>query len=449
MIPTTVRISVCAAAGLLLLSGCEGRVNDDANFFVLTTRSSTDAVNSQGNGPSLNPALTPDGRFLVFESRAANLVPLDTNIRSDVFRKDLATGQTVLVSVDPTGVQGNGNSHKPVVTSDGRLIAFESDSDNLVVGDNNDARDIYVRDVVSQTTSRVSLPEGSEDCFNPVISADGRYVAFQTASALAGDDFNGVADIYVRDLFTATTTRVSLTSSGGEANDDCVNPSISANGGLVAYESTATNIVPGDINNFSDVFVVSWISPFPIIDRISVEDPTNPDGDLDVVNPENASTNPRITPDGRFVVFLSLADDLVTGDSNGIALVNDVFVRDRSLGTTVRASVSSQGGETGRSCSEPSISADGRWVVFTSEAPDLVQGDTNSTSDIFLRDLVLGTTIRVSLATYGVQSADFFPNSTGSVTTDGRFVAFSSSAPNLAPNDTNGLQDIFIRGPMY
>jgi Tol biopolymer transport system component len=451
MRPGVARTAAFAALALLFSAGCKGVVNDDVNFFVLTFRSSTDGANAQANGPSSRPVFTPDGRYLVFESRATNLVAADTNNRADIYRKDMATGEVILVSVDSTGAQANGNSSNPVVTPDGNFIAFQTDATNLVGNDANLKLDIYVRDLGSQTTVRASVrtngTEGAQDCVNPSISDDGRFVAFETSSFLVGTDTNIFVDVYVRDLSTNETTRVSVDSSGTDPNAACVNASISGDGQLVTYESEASDIVTNDVGGFSDIFAVVWRAPIPFNERISVEDPSNPDGLNDGVNANGDSIRPRTTSDGRFVVFLSTADDLVVGDSN--TPVVDVFVRDRFLGTTVRASVSSQGGETTRSCTEASISADGRWVIFSSEAPDLVQSDTNSTSDIFLRDLVQLTTIRVSVATYGVQSSDFFPNATGTVSGDGRFVAFASAAPNLAPNDTNGVLDIFVRGPLY
>jgi len=467
-----IRFVICAAAAVFL-AACEGRVNDDSNFFVLTFRSSTDKANTQANGPSRTPVLTPDGRYLVFESRASNLVPNDTNNRSDIFRKDLSTGEVVLVSVNTTGVQGNGNSFNPAASADGRLVAFESDATNLTQQtESNLFFDIFIRDIEGLTTVRVSVaPEGFQvngDSTNATLSSDGRFVAFESdATTLVAGDTNGFSDIFVRDrdisadgiydeALDSTTLRVSVEAPGNpdavadllNANGASVNPSIAADGSLIAFASAANDIVIGDTNAASDVFVVDWRAPVPFTEKISVEDPSNPDGVVtDGTNANGNSGGPRITPDGRFVVFLSTADDLIVGDSN--SPVVDIFVRDRGLGTTVRASVSTQGGETTRSCFEASISADGRWVVFTSDAPDLVQNDTNSTTDIFLRDVANSTTIRVSVATYGVQSADFFPNANGTVTSDGRFVAFSSAAPNLAPNDTNGVLDILVRGPLY
>jgi Tol biopolymer transport system component len=442
-----------------LLGACEGSVNDDSNFFVLTSRTSTSSANAQANGPSGRPALTPDGRFLVFESKATNIAPGDTNNKQDIFRKDLQTGEVIIVSVDSTGVQANGDSFRPSVSPDGRFVAFESAATNLVtLGEGNGAIDIYVRDIDANTTVRASLTsagaEGPADSLRPDISADGRYVVFDTISPLSPVDGGVDSDVFVRDLQLNTTTLVSVNAGGGDAAGDSQRAVISDDGTLIAFDSTSSTILPAgqDTNGAPDVFVITWQAPVPIVDRISVEHPTNPDEDTDGNNADGNSVTPRLSADGRFVAFISDADDLVPGDSNrgaGPVFITDIFIRDRALGTTSRVSVSSQGGEPTRACLEPGISGDGRWVVFTSESPDLVTGDTNNTPDIFLRDTVNLRTTRVSVATYGVQSADFFPSTSATISSDGRLVAFASSAPNLAPNDTNGLTDVFVRGPLY
>ena len=471
-----IRLSLVAALALGVASCGDGSVNDEENFFVLTFRASTGPVNQQANGPSLNPVISPDGRYLVFESRATDLVPNDVNNRADIFRKDLRTGEITLVSVDSNGIQGDGHSTRPQVSADGRYIAFQSEATNLVTPDSAGQFDIFLRDVVNQQTIRISVAGDNtlpnDNSFNPSISSTGRFVAFESdATNLAASDTNGFTDIFVRDrdvngdgVFDQpgdqATVRVSVEAPGNpdaladgtNTNGESHNASISATGDLVAFESEAGDIVTGDAGAFTDIFVVAWRLPVTITERVSIEDPSDPDGVVDGSNATGDSTRPRLSGDGRFVVFLSQADDLVIGDSNGgdpLNPVNDVFVRDRAFGTTTRVSVSSQGGESTRSCAEAAISPDGRFVAFTSDAPDLVVGDTNSTFDIFLRDLVRSTTVRVSVATYGVQSADFFPNGAASISDGGKLVAFTSAAPNLAPNDTNGVLDILIRGPLY
>jgi len=460
MIPGVARIAAGAALALVVLAGCEGAVNDDENFIVLTFRTSLDTAGAQANGPSERPVITADGRFVAFESRATNLVPGDTNGRTDIFRKDLQTGVIVRVSVeDPTnpdvvadGDNANGNSARPRISPDGRFVVFESLADDLVLGDSNGFSDVFLRDLDTSETFRISVDTGNSNAdqpsFNPGVSDDGRYVVFESsASDLVPSDFNGLTDIFVRDTLFNVTTRVSVSTGGTEANQPCINPDLSGDGLIVAFESTAANLVTGDSNGVSDVFARDWQSVTPTTERVSVEGPGNIDGNTaDLDNADGPSSLPRLSNDGRYVAFLSGAFDVVPNDSNARV---DVFVRDRSLSVNTRTSVSTQNTEGSQDCSAPAISTDGRWIAFQTTAPDLVGNDTNNASDIFLRDTVLLTTVRISVATYGVESAPFFDSFNPSLTGDGRLVAFNSSAPNLAPNDSNGTFDIFVRGPLY
>jgi Tol biopolymer transport system component len=444
-----------AALGLLILSGCEGKVNDDENFFVLTFRASLDSGGQQATGPSDTARFTPDGRFIVFTSRAPNLVPGDNLGRIDVFRKDLATGEIVRVSVqDPNNPdpdqEPDENCINPVVSSNGRFVAFESESADLTPNDFNNLTDVFVRDIVAGTTVRASEAFGggdaSDPCSSPSISDDGRYVAFQSvASNLVPSDFNGDSDVFVRDTLFNTTIRVSTDASGAEGSGDSQNGVISGDGLQVAFDSDAA-LVPTDDFGFRDVYVKSWLAPSPVVTRVSLEATGDPDEDSDLDDTDGNSFNPSISQDGRFIAYISNASDLVIGDNN---LQEDVFVRDVVLGITKRVSTSSQGGESSAPSFGPQISRDGRWVVFFSQAPDLVPSDTNNAQDIFLRDTVVGTTDRISVATYGIESSAFFDSVRPSISGDGRFVCFTSLAPNLAPNDTNGTSDIYVRGPLY
>jgi Tol biopolymer transport system component len=468
MKPGLSRFAALAAASVLALGGCEdGAVNDDSNFFVLTFRTSVDAGGTQGNGPSTRPMISADGRFIAFQSRATNFVPDDTNGRIDIFRKEVSSNTVVRVSVEgPAGdveVDGdnaNADSENPRITPDGRYIVYESMADDMVPGDNQSTLDIFRRDMETGTTIRISVDTAGATANghsrNAAISDDGRYVAFESlATNLVANDTNVVSDIFVRDTLFNVTTRVSVSTAGVQGLSSSRNPDISGDGLVVVYESDSNNLVTGDTNAVvgppvvigTDIFARYWQSVAATTTRVSVEGPGNIDGNtLDLDNANGNSQNPRVSRDGRYVTFLSSASDIVANDSNGRV---DAFVRDRGLSTTTRASSSSVGTEGSQDCFGASISGDGRWVAFGTTAPDLVGNDTNNASDIFLRDLVLGTTIRVSVATYGIESQPFFDSFNPSLTSDGRFVTFNSSAPNLAPNDSNGTFDIFVRGPLY
>lgn len=456
------RITACAALAIAL-AGCEGTVNDNENFIVLTARVSLGPSGTEPVGPSDHARLTPDGRFIVFESRAANLVPDDTNGKRDIFRRDLATGQVIRCNVESTdpgfddgrvdGDNVNEDCLNPSISADGRYVVFESFAEDLVSDDFNGETDIFLRDVALGVTTRLSVdPSGFDsNAFSghASISHDGRYIAFHSgASNLVPADANGFeVDVFVRDTLFQSTILVSTDSLGNPVfGGPSRNPVISGDGNVVAFESFSADLVTNDFNGQGDIFIKTWLAPTPSTTRVSVEATGDPDLDGDPDNTNNFSFEPSISADGRFVAFLSLATDIVAGDNNGEA---DIYVRDTLFSTNERASVTAQGGEPFDPCQVPVISGDGRFVTFESNSPDLVLGDTNNAPDIFLRDLVANTTIRISLATYGVQSATFFPSLNPSISGDGRFVVFTSFAPNLAPNDINGAPDIFLRGPLY
>ncbi|MEO5899704.1 MAG: hypothetical protein ABIR68_06180, partial [Ilumatobacteraceae bacterium] len=214
-------------------------------------------------GDSIAPAISADGRYVAFESFANNLVPSDTNGVGDIFVHDLQTDTTRRVSVDSAGQQAlGGESIAPSISADGRFVVFHSSATNLVSGDTNGKFDVFVRDTVANTTARVSVATGGAEGDNNStfahISGNGRFVTFfSSATNLVPGDTNALFDVFVRDLLAATTTRISVTSAGGQATGGLGSqlPSISADGRFVAYESTTVNLVPGDTNGKSDVFL--------------------------------------------------------------------------------------------------------------------------------------------------------------------------------------------------
>ena len=403
------------------------------------TRVSVNSAGNQGNNTSGDPSISGDGRFVAFASRAANLVPGGTNNSQDIFVRDLVTNTTTRVSVDSAGNPGNGESYYPSISGDGRFVVFASDAANLVPGDTNGSRDIFVRDLSTNTTTRVSVDSagnqgnGISNPFlsKPSISADGRFVAFvSTASNLVPGDTNLVDDIFVRDTLVNTTTRVSVDSAGNQGNNNSISTSISADGRFVAFSSNATNLVPGDTNSSQDVFVRDLLTN--TITRVSVDSAGNQGNSL--------SSFTSISADGRFLAFVSGATNLVPGDTNNSF---DIFVRDTLANTTTRLSVDSAGNQANNnSFGIASISGDGRFVAFSSEASNLVPGDTNGRRDIFVRDLSTNTTTRVSVSGAGNQAND--TSFSTSISGDGRFVVFDSNATNLVPGDSNNTGDVFV-----
>ena len=405
----------------------------------ITERVSVASDGTQGNSDSGNYGLSisADGRFVAFESWAGDLVAGDTNEVWDIFVHDRLTGQTTRVSVASDGTQGNGSSLQPSISADGRFVAFYSYATTLVPGDTNGGHDVFVHDRQTGQTTRVSVAsdgaQGNSVSYWASISADGRFVAFESwAGDLVAGDTNDVWDVFVHDRQAGQTTRVSVASDGTQGNSNSHLPSISADGRFVAFRSEASNLIEGDTNGDYDVFFHDRETGQ--ITLVSVA----PDG----TQGNAASYWPSIDADGRFVAFASRATNLVEGDTNGF---QDVFVHDGQTGQTTRVSVASDGMQgTYRSGHDGvSISADGRFVAFQSDATNLVPGDNNATKDVFVHDRETGQTERVSVPSAGTQGNS--DSSQPSMSGDGRFVAFTSQATNLVAGDTNGSWDVFVR----
>ncbi|HEV7732606.1 MAG TPA: hypothetical protein VGR62_10615 [Candidatus Binatia bacterium] len=397
-----------------------------------TTRVSVAADGGQGNGPSYFGGASTNARYVVFSSDATNLVPGDTNGKTDVFRRDRTSGETVRISVDDDGVQSNGRSFASGVSRDGRLVLFWSHATNLVGGDTNGFEDVFLRDVALHTTTRLSLgPNGVQTNGGnrfPTMSDDGRWVAFQSyASNVVLGDTNDREDIYVLDRRTGQTTRVGQPSEG-QSNDDSLGPQISPNGRYLAFESDASNLVPGDTNGAIDAFVVDRTRGTLV--RASVSD-AGVEGNLQ-------SRSPIVSSNGRWVLFLSAADNLVAGDTNHVF---DSFLHDLRRGETRRVSVSSNGTEGNFGSSRGTLDPKGRYVAFGSHANNLVAGDTNAAADVFVRDLARGTTIRVSAAHDGGETNG---DSQAIGFADSRTLLVASPAGNLVAGDTNATDDLFM-----
>jgi len=449
---------------------------------------------SEANAGSAHnqPSVGADGRFIAFGSQSTNLVGDDANLANDIFVRDTCTGApagcvptTLRVSLADDRSEANGGSAQPAMTPDGRFVAFQSSATNLTAEATGGLAHIYVRDTClgagsgcTTSTKMVSLATdgtvGNLDNRFPAIGTDGRTVAFLSeASNLVGSDTNGAFDAFVRDTCAGvptgcspSTTRVSLADDGSEGNGVSNRVGLSADGRLVVFASAASNLVSSDINGVADVFVRDTCfgasGPCtPSTTRVSVA--------TDGTEANLAGSEPSISADGRFVTFASSADNFVGAgnDTNGAF---DVFVRDTCFGVggctpaTARVSVASDGTEgdfgSGVGFSGQAISADGRFVTFHSFAGNLVAGDFNSETDIFVRDTCQGTpgctpsTVRVSVATDGAEGdgTSIFPH----ISPDGRFVVFQSFATNLlgGGNDTNNAEDTivsrtsFVRPPL-
>lgn len=412
------------------------------------------------------PVLSANGRYLAFASGLGNLVPNDPTLIGsevegpDVFLIDLATRQIQLVSVSSQGANGNRFAFYDSlsISADGRYVAFASDATNLVANDTNDETDVFVRDILTGTTVLASVSSSGAQLaantldFNlrPAISANGQFVVFQSeANNLVPNDTNGNdQDIFVRDLGAGTTTRVSVNSQGEQtkpwnvvASADSRTPSISGDGRFVAFESNATNLDSRDTgaNNF-DIFVhdrqtgqtrqVSVNSQGAVATGESLQETSIG------FSKTSWSTNAVISANGRYVVFQSGATNLVPNDTNDRV---DIFRHDLQTNETILLSAGlngslANGGSSIGFSRNGAISSDGRYVVFQSLASNLVANDTNNAVDVFIRDVVTGTTERISVNSSGQEAVGGRPatvSGDGTVSDDGRFVAFLSQSANL------------------
>jgi Tol biopolymer transport system component len=369
--------------------------------------------------------VSADGQWVAYESAGS------------IYLHDRVTGTDTLVSVSTAGVPANLPSGNPSISGDGRFIAFASEADNLVPDDTNGFADIFVRDRLLGKTERVSVSatgqQANWSCWTPAISADGRFVAFGSAASLTPDKHNGAADVFVHDRQTGKTERVSVSATGGDPNDDSGDdpPAISADGRFVAFDSWANNLVPGDTNGWEDVFVRDRQTGK--MERVSVSS-AGTQGNF-------PSFRPVISADGSVVAYVSAASTLVPGNTSD---ATDVFLRDRATGKTERISVSSTGQQADNRGYdyELALSADGRLVAFSSSAANLVPGDTNSGFDVFLRDRSAGTTERLSVTATGLQVHG--SSSTPAMSADGRVVTFQSDASDLIPGDPNDTTSVFV-----
>jgi len=316
---------------------------------------------TQANDDNVTATFSANGRFVAFDSLASNLVPNDTNGNYDVFVRDTCLGVTTActptttqVSVAPDGSGGNSLSRYPPISADGRFVAFYSLSDNLVANDTNFAGDVFLRDTCAgapagcvPSTILISLADdGSQadyDTGSALISGDGRYVAFTTlANNLVPDDTDGFADVFVRDTCIngplnclPSTTRVSLATDGSQVNSSgSAGAAITPDGRFVLFQSDASNLVPNDTNNTSDIFerdtcVSAPAGCTPTTTRVSVANDGSEGNDGSFVS--------AISPDGRFISFTSLATNLVANDTNG---KYDVFLRDTCFGAPAGCSPS-------------------------------------------------------------------------------------------------------------
>lgn len=423
----------------------------------------------QANGPTpaasvpdtTSPDMSLDGRWIVFSSDATNLVPGDTNGVADVFLRDLKTGATSRVSVTSTKAQANGASYSPSLSVDGRRLAFASRATNLVTGDTNGVADVFLRDLKTGSTTRLSVATGGAqangESNSPFVSLFGEWVTFESeATNLSSGDTNGVSDAFLRDVGAKKTTRIAPPAMAADLPQPettwTSHARISYEGRYIAYQRTATR-AGWDSPSASDVF---------FLDRVSGRS-TQIKVDPWAGTAKVMSQNPVISADGRYVAFDAysvvtesdtIANNDVLRNSRETVAVDDALVRnpfdprdvmmyDRVNKTLQPLSSNPAGPVADGDSYDPRISADGRVIAFSSDATNLAAGDTNGSTDVFVRDLGARITSRVSVPSgFGESSgASHRP----SMSYEGRQVVFASTGRDLVPADTNNTADVFRR----
>lgn len=337
------------------------------------SRVSTDSDGNQANAGSSASSISADGRYVVFTSTATNLVAGDTNGQQDAFVKDTQSGITSRVSVSAAGIQGNDLSSASAgrtISADGRFVAFFSRSSNLVAGDNNLAGDVFVKDLVTGSVTVASADHAgnvgtSESSYESLcITEDGRYVAFVSSSDNLG------LGIVVKDTLSGSLAQASTSESGALRDCGAGDPSISADGRYVAFQSCANNLVGGILDHNTNVFVKDMQTG--VVTLVSSDDNGNQGNDI--------SYEPSISADGRYVAFASYAANLLPGDEKE---KKDVLIKDLQTNAITLASADCSGAIANANSGWPSITPDGRFVSFVSEATNLIAGDNNEQQDVF------------------------------------------------------------------
>jgi Tol biopolymer transport system component len=407
------------------------------------------------NHQCYDPAISGDGRFVVFASSASNLVANDTNSNNDVFLIDRdPDGNGIFdeqgsnferISVGSRGNETHGDSASPCISDDGMRILFVSEADDVVANDTNGVNDAFLLDRKTGKVERIDVDsngnEADSGCGLADLSADGKVAAFFSYSDnLVPSDVNGVPDVFIRDIGAGSTEIASVASDGTRGNlpSFVYRHCLSSDGTIVAFQSFSTNL-DVDTNGWTDVFVHDRSND---VTKLVSVDSNGAQGNYD-------SGRPTISADGTRVTFASWADNFAAGDGNGTP---DVFLRDLAAGTTTLLSGAAGGGATSNgSSAEATISADGTLVAFSSDASDLVlTTDTAGYRDVFLADLTAGTVRYVSAVPAGEANG---PSMTADanygeypvvLSMNGRYIGFQSEATNLVPSDGNGVLDVFV-----
>ena len=338
-------------------------------------------VAGKGNASAQQVEISADGKYIVFNSVSSNLVPNDTNGVADVFRYEVATGNIDLVSATAMA-RSNGNSGEASISSDGRYISFSSHATNLIAADAENGKDIYWRDMVTGELAVLTAAGYSGEAINSTISGDGRFVTFESPMSNLGGISNSINNIFQTDLYNNTMQRLTNFAS----DPGLLEPSVSSDGKFVVFQTAAVIMSDAgpDALGKSDVFMLDvQAGQYKLISKNTSGGFANGD-----------SYGGMITPDGRYVVYSSAANDMAANDTQG----EDVFVWDSTLNETRLLSRDETGAQSNGDSKAPSISADGKYVVFYSTATDLNAADTSPNTDVYRVSLNKAPTLTGDLA---------------------------------------------------
>lgn len=425
-------------AGLWQAGGLTGSARWQARAPELVQRVSMNRLGTEGNNDSFAPSIAADGRAVVFVSTADNLVEGDTNGLQDVFLFDRTTSQITRVTRGFDGGEANGPSSAAQISRDGRVVVFVSEASNLTEGDDNGFADVFIYERESEQIRMVSVGHdgagGNGRSLQPALAANGRFVAFVSlAENLVAGDENGASDVFVYDAQSGALELASVNDVGEQANDTNKYAAISADGRFVAFQSKATNLAAEDGNLIYDIYLRDREQELTTLISRGVEGGA---GNME-------SQRPAISDDGQIVVFESWASNLVEADAN---FWSDVFVLDRASGRMELASVGDGDQQADDVNGGAVVSGDGRFVAFSSLAGNLVDNDQNQMFDVYVRDRARGETRLVSVNLYG--EAGSGASISPSLTAGGSTIVFDSVAMDLVANDDNRRADVFVfNGP--
>jgi hypothetical protein len=408
----------------------------------LTLISTSDA-GTKGNASSSGGGLSSDGTKVAFSSNATNLHPADTDSTSDAYVKDVPSGETLLVSTSDAGVKGNASSGAGDLSSDGTKVVISSSATNLDPADVDSSSDVYVKDVVTGNITLASTSDagvkGNADSLFGHLSADGMKVAFSSsATNLDSADTDAVRDVYVKNLLTGDITLASTSDAGAKGTEDSSIHSLSADGTVVAF-TTTSSLDPGDERDVAvDVYVKNIVTGD--VTLASTDDSGQKVRDA-------MSIGGSLSADGTRVAFISWAA-LDPADRESFPFGNstrDTYVKDLSTGNAILASASDTGDDGVGNSWDGYVSADGTSVAFTSRATNLDPADTDFIDDVYVKNIVTGDITLASISRFGLKGDQ---NSLASaISADGSKLAFSSVATNLHPSDTDSTQDVYVKEP--